>query len=284
MPERPRTDPANARTVHLGFDSHIGRAKILKGQINQDCVTFGRLGIEQLVVVADGISVCDVGRGDLASRIATTIMRRTWESLRSTDIGKRLARSQILDTALDAANRAICDRSSKLADGHLSGRAPMGTTVVTALIQGATMHLAWMGDSRAYLVGPAGPSLLTADDNLSADRFGSWCDQKLRSWNSNGHGLVRYLGHFDETWSPRTLPARHAHVELRPGERVVLCTDGVTDFIAHQEAEIAKLVGDLALAGSPDEAAAKIVQAANRGGGGDNISVVVLAWSEAEAT
>jgi serine/threonine protein phosphatase PrpC len=281
--------PTPKGAVHVGYDSHIGRVKILRGQTNQDSLYVGRLSAapgepsETLVVVADGISVCDAGRGDLAALLATQAISRLWVNLREEaahDGKPQLPPARLLDVAIELANRMICERSLKAADGNLRGRMPMGTTLLLALVRGARVHLAWLGDSRAYLVGPNHTSLVTADDNLSGERFPAWCSGQLRYWNPQGHGLVRFLGHFNDSWEASVLPAHHVELELGADERLILCSDGVTDFLANQEADLALELGALAREGALDDAAARIVVAANRRGGGDNITVAVLGWEQ----
>lgn len=283
----PSATPPGA--IHVGYDSHIGRVKILRGQTNQDSLYVGRLAVapqepaETLVVVADGISVCDAGRGDLAALLATQAISRLWVNLReeAAHEGKpQLAPAKLLDVAIELANRMICERSLKAADGNLRGRMPMGTTLLVALVRGARVHLAWLGDSRAYLVGPHHTSLVTADDNLSGERFPAWCSGQLRYWNPQGHGLVRFLGHFNDSWEAAALPAHHVELDLGADERLILCSDGVTDFLANQEADLAIELGALARPGALDDAATRIVAAANRRGGGDNITVAVLGWEQ----
>ena len=196
-----------------------------------------------------------------------------WEN--ATD--PRIRPARLLDRALHLANRTVCERSLRIANGDLTRRLPMGTTVLAALMQGNSVHLAWLGDSRAYLVGPWGISLLTADDNVSGERFVMWCEGLSRSWGPNGHALVRYVGHFDEDMTPAPFPAHHVEVVLAPGERLVLCSDGITDYVDATEPGVARHIAACCATGDADEMARALVNLANRRGGGDNATAIVVA-------
>lgn len=267
-------DPA-AR-LRLGYDSHIGRVKLLSTQTNQDALLLqSRDGVD-LIVVCDGISTATAGSGDIASSIAAHVIAGMWEQslprLREADIDETWA---FLDRALRTANRAVCEAATRLAGGSLEGKIPMGTTVVTAVVRGNRAALAWLGDSRAYLVGPYGPAQLTADQNQAGERFTAWVGEQERNWDPNGFALVGYLGHFDGLGQPDALPPSHAAFTLLPGERLLLCTDGVTDYIGEQPPDVAALIADCLTEEHIDDAACELIRAANRGGGGDNITAVV---------
>lgn len=260
-----------------GYDSHIGHVKLLHTQTNQDCLTVTGRDSARLFVVADGISVCDVGRGDIASNVAVKMIARTWEAT----LDRGLSARRVLDRALKLANRAVCEQSLKIAKGELTGRTPMGTTCTVALFDGRRVQLAWLGDSRAYLVGPSGASLLTADDNVSGERLNPWADGDLPAWSPNAHALVRYLGHFDQQSRPAPLPPHSTSFDLLEGERLVICSDGVTDYIHGHEAEVSARIDALTRSGPIEDAARALVNLSNAMGGGDNITAVVIELEQA---
>ncbi len=256
----------------VGYDSHIGRVKLMQTQVNQDAIWVGMRDNRALFVLCDGISVADAGRGDIASRLGTQAIARMWEHVPPEQVPER----RLLDHALQLANQAICDRTLRAANNDLTNRMPMGTTVLAAITKGNRVHLSWLGDSRAYLVGDFGISQLTCDHNVSGERLLAWCDHRARGWDPNGHALVRYLGHFDGNWKSSPFPAHHLEMVLRPGEMLVLCSDGITDYIASHQCEVALLLSETARLSDPDEACRALVGLANRRGGGDNASVIVI--------
>ncbi len=268
---RPEALDAEA-DLRCGYDSHVGRVKLLQTQINQDALWIGARGQHRMFALADGISVADAGTGDIASRITVRTLGRVWES----SANRRHAPRRLLDAGLHLANREVCQQALRFARGDLTDRQPMGTTATVLATEGNRVHLSWLGDSRAYLIGEYGVSLLTADDNVSGQRFASWCEHVASSWNDAGHALVRYVGHFDEAHQPAPLPAHHVEFVLRPNERVLLCTDGITDYLHAHEPGLCLLIEELCQGQTPHEACRQLVAMANRRGGGDNASVILI--------
>jgi protein phosphatase len=64
-------------------------------------------------------------------------------------------------------------------------------------------------------------------------------------------------------------------MSLLPGESLVICSDGITDYVAHGEATVAAIIGSVVRSLSAQDAATQLVEMANRGGGGDNATVIV---------
>jgi len=265
-----------AHRLHIGFDSHIGRMKILLSQTNQDALFVSTKGPLSLLCVCDGISTANAGSGDVASSIATHVIANLWEQAlpRLAEAGPSEVRA-FLDRALRMANTAVCEAALRFAGGNLDGRVPMGTTCVIAVVHGTQVNLAWLGDSRAYLVGSYGASLLTADENQAGERLKAWHLRFVEQWDPAGFALIGYLGHFNELTRPEALPAHHSAFTLMPGERLVMCSDGVTDYIAETHPEVARVLADNVTGDDPDEIARRLVNLANRGGGGDNTTCLV---------
>jgi serine/threonine protein phosphatase PrpC len=262
--------------LQIGYDSHIGRMKVLLTQTNQDACFVSSKGPLSLLVVCDGISTANAGSGDVASSISAGVIANLWEQAlpRLTTAGPGDMR-EFLDRALRMANTAVCDAALRFAGGNLDGRVPMGTTAVVAVVHGNLVSLAWLGDSRAYLVGPYGASILTADENQASERLRVWHLNFIDRWDPSGYALVGYLGHFNELTRPEALPAHHTSFMLCPGERLVICSDGVTDYMAETSPEAARLVSETARIENLDDMARALVAMANRGGGGDNATAVI---------
>ncbi len=258
--------------LRVGYDTHVGRAKVLATQTNQDALWVGSRNHQTLAVLADGISISDAGRGDQASWLSTQAIARVWQAAPM----ELAASRKLIVRALHLANRAVCEAALRAAGGNLAGRMPMGTTLLLASCEGNRIHLAWLGDSRAYVIGPWGASLLTADDNVSGERFVAWCARKARTWSSDGHALVRYLGHFDDHQRSAPFASHHLTFDLLPGERLVLCSDGITDYIDAHEATLGDALTRYGGFGTVDDAARALVNAANRAGGGDNATAIVM--------
>lgn len=282
---RARAGMVRGACAAAGFDTHVGLAKSLHAQTNQD--SFVAIGEQDfaLLAVCDGISQCTAGSGDLASALAARALRAHWNEHASTLADATDTRvSAWLHEALTRANQAVCDGARRVAGAELERRIPMGTTAVVAVTRGNRVHLASLGDSRAYLVGTHGVAMLTTDHNATADAIrDGFARGEHTTDGQEGWALTRFLGHFDEAMQA-VLPAPFERtVDLLPGEWLILCSDGFTDYAADDEAGIARIlrdaarkVADMPAGSAAMELARRLVSAANRGGGGDNVTVVAL--------
>lgn len=268
-----------AQRVVVGHDTHIGAAKSRSGQTNQDALWWQAEGHVSLLVLADGISVATAGSGDLASRILVRTCARQWDAsiehlLRHGESSAEARR--FLDDLLSLANRAICTAARRAVGGDLQRHVPMGTTVVLGLIVGDQLHIATLGDSRAYLVGACGAGVLTGDQNLRLEWLRSWQGDRPIELHGDGNMLTGFVGHFDDQGHPSShLPVVHRHLTLLPGETLLLCSDGFTDYAATTPSELSRLIEAAAARDDLHDGCRELVQWANRGGGGDNITVMM---------
>lgn len=273
---RSQAPPRANQTLTVAHDTHIGLLKSRLGQVNQDAVFWYADGPCALLIVADGISVSTAGSGDLASTFLVRMVVAMWEQHR----GRLLHASHdevraFLEAALTAANQAICSASLRLAGGDLGTQIPMGTTALVAVTQGATVHLATLGDSRVFLDTANGVSLLTGDQNLFGEWLLSWQRGRPIELIGEGHALTGYCGHFNENGNPEPVPPQHRTVELLPGETLLLCSDGFTDYAADSLVGCAALVADASRKDDLGEACRDLIGAANARGGGDNITTLM---------
>ena len=260
----------------LGHDTHIGLYKSRLGQTNQDHLFYQSAGAVSLLLVADGISVSTAGSGNLASALLVQVIASLWE--REKEALQTASGSQIqsfIREALAVANNTICSGTLRLTEGSLGQHIPMGTTAVLAVLAGNDVHLATLGDSRAYLICDSGVGLLTGDQNLRGEWLRSWQTDAPIALQSEGHALVGYAGHFDIYGEPAPIPAVLRTVRMLPGESLLLCSDGLNDYAADSHASLARLIEAAVSESGPDAAARVLVGCANSGGGGDNITVLV---------
>lgn len=165
------------------------------------------------------------------------------------------------DLAVSTAHRAITDRAA----GD-DGLTRMGTTLVTAaLATDRVVHVASVGDSRAYWLDGAGLRQVTVDDNEAEQLAAAGVLTREQARTHPGqYVLTSSLIAGDEP-SPR--PQTYA---LEGSGRLLLCTDGLTSEV--DDPDVATLLGS----GSVDDAADALVAAALDGGGSDNVTVVVV--------
>ncbi|HEU4784497.1 MAG TPA: protein phosphatase 2C domain-containing protein [Ktedonobacterales bacterium] len=166
---------------------------------------------------------------------------------------------KLLRDAARAANVALCAAND-------AQQADMGSTLVAALIAGDSAWIANMGDSRGYVYDDHGLRRVTKDHSLVEQLIdaGMILPQE-RYEHPQRNQILKSLGA-----DPR-LEADIFPQELRPGTRILLCSDGVWEMV--RDDELARILRDTA---STAEACERIVRAANENGGEDNISVVLL--------
>jgi serine/threonine protein phosphatase PrpC len=264
---RPKNDYGLSLKPASGKASHAGRVR----EINEDSLLafeFTRVQESQGVpmgfyLVADGMGGHQAG--EIASRtVQKIISERVLNAEVIPDLKFATRRldetpSSILTSAIQEANRTL----------HAQARAKgsdMGTTLTAALIIGDTATIANVGDSRTYLLRGGTLRQVTTDHSLVASLLAAGVIQPAE---------VRQ--HPQRSQIYRTLGAKpEVEVDiftetLQRGDRLLLCSDGLWEMVL--DAEIAGVVGKLP---SPQVACDELVQAANRAGGEDNVTVIVV--------
>ena len=141
----------------------------------------------------------------------------------------------------------------------------MGSTLTAAIIEGDRIAVAQVGDSRAYLYHSDQLERVTEDHSMIADmiRQGTLTEKESRT-HPNRSVITRALG------SDPNMYADTYEVSTEPGDRLLLCSDGLTTMLVDSQiAEILDTYRD------PETAARALVDAANAAGGHDNISVII---------
>jgi PPM family protein phosphatase len=208
-------------------------------------------------VVADGMGGAQAG--EVASRIAIEAFEQGLPGDGSPE--ERLA------TRVREANHQIYERSR--AD---RGRAGMGTTLTAAYVDDAHVAIAHVGDSRAYLFRDGTLQRLTQDHSLVDElvRRGKLTEEQAAEHPQRSI-ITRALGPEPDvevdTW---TYPAR-------PGDVVLLCSDGLTSMISEERVREVLAAND-----NLDAAADALIHEANEAGGRDNITVVLFRLEEAD--
>jgi len=151
--------------------------------------------------------------------------------------------------------------------------AGMGTTVTAAIASAEAVHLAHVGDSRAYVMRAGSLRQLTRDHTL-VDRMVEAGEITRDEADTHPHRnvLLRALG------TEPTVEVESIDLGLLEGDRVLICSDGLTTMVT--EDQIVAILE--AAVGNPQDAADRLVRAANRAGGIDNITALVLEAAEGE--
>ena len=216
------------------------------------------LRADGVLVIADGMG----GRasGEQAAQAAVDAVDETLAEL----LDSRLAEPVVLTDALSTALRKANARVYALAQED-EGRKGMGTTCVAAVVEGDRLYLAHAGDSRAYLLRGGALSQLTADHSYVAEQVRAGAISEEGARKSRFRNIItRAVG------IEPTLEAEVSDVEIKPGDILLLCTDGLSNMVDEPE-----IIKTLAQSASAQAAADKLVSLANRAGGKDNITAIV---------
>jgi protein phosphatase len=161
----------------------------------------------------------------------------------------------------------------------------MSATLIAAFITDGEATLANLGDSRAYLVRGGIIERVTIDHDRSTDALRMGLTFREAANVRMGSALTRVVGRVivdaDGRVHPDPFDPELFRLRLLPGDRLILCSDGVSDFAAGagaEQTEAEDVILEAALAHEdPARLAYEVVVLANRGGGYDNISCVVIA-------
>lgn len=208
-----------------------------------------------LVVVCDGMG----GRpaGDVAAKVAAKTIEK-----QITEAGTAVVRSPgpVLEHAVHKANSAILATVRAHPEDH-----GMGTTCTAAVFGPDHLSVAQVGDSRAYLLRGGRLRLLTRDQTMASDLLdaGVLKPEDLHTFRYR-HVLSQALG-TDQRLNPVI-----TDVELREGDRVLLCSDGLHGPVP--DSSIAQI---LATSSDAAHATQALIDAALDAGGPDNVTAVV---------
>lgn len=220
--------------------------------------------VAHALVVADGIG--GAAFGELASMFA---LRAGWDltskafkwHFKMTD-GEAEELMDQLRAYGQLMHQALLDRAQE--DPRLAG---MGTTITGALIVGSEAFLAHVGDSRAYLFRGGSLDPLTRDHTLAQQLVDSGAIPSIDAASRLMQNmLVNCLGGRNRA----EIEVDVHRIQLADGDRLLLCTDGLTDMV--NEDEIAKVLQQRT---APDDACRTLVELALDHGGRDNVTVVL---------
>lgn len=225
---------------------------------NEDAVS--TLDDNHILLVADGIG--GAAAGELASATAIEAIGRQLTHTATRRLSGELVGdpATLINAAMSQANRAIVNLSRQ--PEHRGA----GCTIVAAVLDGSLLHVQSAGDSRAYLIRESVIEQLTVDDSFTQMLVSC---RLVRPEDARTHPrrnvLLRALGQHDFTPNPHVVTR-----QLQPGDRVLLCTDGLSDFIENNN--IQAIVSD---SDSPQEAADRLTRSAQDAGSQDDVTCLV---------
>ena len=219
-----------------------------------------------LYVVCDGMG--GHAGGETASRLAVQTIEREMMSARLRKDDPFSSTAALPETPLAAALREAVEgacaavfRTSR-ANPELAG---MGTTCISLLINDAKAIVGHVGDSRAYLVRDGEVHQLSDDHSLVNEQVRAGLLSADEAKHSRLKNIITRSVGFEEDVLVDVLG-----VETLPGDRFLLCSDGLANLVENDEIRDYLIQNDL------DEVPRKLIQLANERGGDDNITVVAV--------
>ena len=229
----------------------VGRVR----KVNQDYIfcsmrPVGKL--PNLFIVADGMG--GPKAGDLASRYTVETLI---ENIKNSHSDNPIT---IINDAIVNANTRLLEKAEESED--YTG---MGTTLVVCTIIGESMYVANVGDSRLYLYDEK-LSQITRDHSLVEEMvaLGKLNRDEARK-HKRKNVITRAIG------GGKEVMADFFEAELTAGNRIVMCSDGLSNMVDDGEIEQV-LSSDLSI----EDKTRKLIDRANENGGMDNIAVVIV--------
>jgi protein phosphatase len=229
---------------------------------------FSLIEDEQLFLVADGMG--GHASGEVASKMAAETIGEFYQRTRDDEDATwpyKMDRSlsyveNRLVCAIKLANLRIFETSCR--DLRYKG---MGTTIVSVLVLGDKIYVGHVGDSRVYRIREGGIQQLTRDHSLLEDYKEAKPDMTEEEERNFPHKnvITRALG------MRETVQVDIRAHQIKSGDVYILCSDGLSGMVGDDS--IAQIAAN---AKSLERAVAELVDAANRNGGTDNVTTLLL--------
>ncbi len=235
--------------------SHPGRVRAS----NQDAYLCGKLTENTaFAVVCDGMG--GANGGNIASSIAMrSIADRLVDDYRENATPEAVR--ELLEDAIHEANGEVFRTARE--DTALFG---MGTTVVAAIATSEAVYIAYVGDSRAYIITPREITQVTRDHSVVQDMLdkGQITEEEAQT-HPQKHFLTRALG------VEADLECAFTRVAFPDNGTLLICTDGLSNLVP------AEMIQSLVRTFATQDIPMKLITTANLAGGSDNITVVAVA-------
>lgn len=264
--------PAKTRNLSLAVGTRSDPGLKRKHKPNEDsllAMQWARTHNSQqqqlgLFVVADGMG--GHANGQDASRTAIqTIVDYLLPKVVSSEVSDEEVCKQLLSDGVQHANMAVHNR-------NLEAHADMGTTMTAALVVGSTAYVANVGDSRTYrYTKNEGLAKVTMDHSVVASLVEAGIIQPDDIYtHPKRNQIYRSLG------EKPVVEVDTFKVDVQSGDKLLLCSDGLWDMVRDPVIQevISKPTND------PNKTGQDLIKAALQGGGEDNVTVIVVQFSE----
>ena len=237
----------------------IGRVR----EINEDAFSVRRIDHDSYcMIVADGMGGHKAGEtasrracSIIGDRICAELTDGSWE-------GDRVL--EVMQESISVANKTLY--SAQLTDSELAG---MGTTVVAVVVRGNKAFVCNVGDSRLYLYSD-GLKQITKDHSYVAELLEMGViTEKQAAVHPNKNVITRAIG-----TEKSVVPDTYSGV-LKKDDVILICSDGLSNMVSDKD------ISDvIKKAEKAETAASMLVELANKNGGRDNITAVVMKYDE----
>ncbi len=227
---------------------------IFDGEHSSGCFRVGDRGA--LLALSDGMG--GHAGGEIASNVVITSLR---EAIQADAQGQG---EQRLEAAIRGANAQVAVTAQK------RNKVGMGATLTAVLVDASGAYVAEVGDSRAYLLRAGQLKQLTRDQSLVQLLVDSgMCTPEQAETSPQKNILLQAMGLRED------VHAAIGHVALRQSDKMLLCSDGVSNAVSADE------LRDIIQANDPSNACLRLVNLANERGGADNLTAVVALFEDA---
>jgi protein phosphatase len=213
-----------------------------------------------LYVVADGMGGHDAG--EIASQLTVQTIQQHFMEHTPTP---GASAEEWLKSAVMAANQTVLAKQ-----GDRTEEKKMGSTLVMALVMEGQAHIANVGDSRAYLLNSAGIRQISVDHSLVERlvQIGQLTREEART-HKQKNVIYSTIGDKPD------MEVGLYHINLQPGDRLLLCSDGLSGMLTDEE--ILTISRNY-----PEPAAAckALIEAAKMAGGHDNITAIMVQMNQ----
>jgi serine/threonine protein phosphatase PrpC len=255
----PQTLPASGpRPAQIGWQIAGLSDTGLKRELNEDNMLMWETDLPfGLYVVADGMGGHDAG--EVASHLVINTIQQ--HLINHAPTSTAIAYDEWLTNVAMTANQVVLANQ-----GDRTEERKMGSTLVMAMVADHQAHIANVGDSRAYHLHKAGIKQVSIDHSLVERliQIGQLTREEART-HKQKNVIYNTVGDKED------MEIGLYHVDLQPGDRLLLCSDGLTGMLTDNEI--------LAISRNEPEPAGAckaLIEAAKRAGGHDNITAIIV--------
>lgn len=243
--------------MEVGFKTDKG----LRRSNNEDACFVMRK--DRVFIVADGVG--GNNSGEIASRTAVNEIAKYVEEHPLDGLCSAEELKRYFDDCIKNANFKVLEQSQRFEQNR-----GMATTAVTAYVLKDKLYVVNVGDSRAYILRDDVLRQITEDHTyVNTLLKAGLITEDEAQFHENKNMITRAVG------ADYTIEADFFEVSIEAGDIVLICTDGLYGEVGTEE-----LIDELTKKKTMTEICSDLVDAANRNGGSDNITMVVLKVTE----